>query len=146
MVDTFNPELPGRIAQAVRAYAFDAVIATQIDLAPYALGLPVGIKVLDELEVASQYEQFSSAPNRLRRLRAGLMWGKHKRYVAEVLRAFGACTVVSENERALVRRTVANGIPLPRRTQRRGRLCVRGRFWDPGGGHAHLFRSVDLSR
>ena len=116
----------------MQAYPFDAVIATQIDLAPYALGLPVGIKILDELEVASQYEQFSSAPNRLRRLRAGLMWGKHKRYVAEVLRAFGRlhgglgkrARAGAENHR--------QRYPPPRRTQAmRGRLRVRGRFWEP---------------
>jgi glycosyltransferase involved in cell wall biosynthesis len=105
--DTFSPEMLARAQRVARAQSFDAVIASQIDMAPYALDLPIGSKFLEELELTMLYEQFSCAPGVWRKLRAGLTWWKYRRYTAQVLRAFDACTVSTEREYALVRQVAA---------------------------------------
>jgi len=84
----------------------DVVIASQIDMAPYALGLPDAVRVLDEVELAGYREQVESAKGLLRRIRRQLMWAKRAAYTRRVLAGFDAYTVVSEAEQALARSIV----------------------------------------
>ena len=104
VADTFNPEMQARAEQAVRTNAFETVIASEIDMAPYAARLPVTVKVLEELELTALYEQMGQAPHPWRKMRAGLMWWKYSRYARQMMRFFEACTVVSDRERERVRR------------------------------------------
>lgn len=103
VVATLNAEMSARVRQAVQQHAFDVVIASQIDMAPYALPLRRCLKVLEELELTSLYEPFIRSRRLRHRLRAGLTWWKLKQYTAHLLNAFDLCTVVSDVEQMHVR-------------------------------------------
>jgi glycosyltransferase involved in cell wall biosynthesis len=102
VVDTFSKEMAQRIEQAVSLKGFDLVIASQLGMAGYGQhfqGLPA---LFEEVEVGVPYGQFAQAPSTWRRARYGLTWAKHRAYLSRLLRRFRACTVVSEQERALL--------------------------------------------
>lgn len=101
VVDTFSHELAVRAVQLARDWSPDLVLASQIDMAPYALDLECRARVLEELELNALYHAFTRARG-LKRLRAGLTWWKLARYVRRILAAFDLCTVVSESERQRV--------------------------------------------
>ena len=90
----------------------DLVVASEIDMAPYALHLPRTPAVLDELQLAAFYGQIASSTGSLSRIRRRLMWAKREAYTRRLMGAFDACTVVSPVERELVRR-VAPNLPPP---------------------------------
>jgi glycosyltransferase involved in cell wall biosynthesis len=108
VVDTFNDEM----AQAVDAWLADGepdlVIASEIDMAPYALacrGIP---KLLEELEVGWRYRSTHEEIGRLARLRSWMSTVKAESYVRRILGQFDACTVVSEPERERLRQIDPN--------------------------------------
>lgn len=99
-----NPEmleLVRRIASVQRPHV---LIASQVDMAPYAMQIQDAPRILDELELMGFYDQFSRASSALLRIRRGLMWSKRKAYVARLVRGFKACSVVSRPELELARR------------------------------------------
>ena len=103
MVDTYSPEMEERICQTLTTRQYDVVIASQLTVASYAHlfgGLPA---LFEEAELGIFFEQFNNAKSVRRKLRHGLTWMKHRRYVANLLRYFQACTVVSERERELLK-------------------------------------------
>lgn len=104
VVDTFSPEMQALVRRAVREYSFDMVIASEIDMAIYALDLPQGARVLEDLELTAIYEHFQQARSLAQRVRAGLTWWKLSSYVQRLLGDIDLCTVVSEAERENVRR------------------------------------------
>ncbi len=96
--DTFSSEMQARVDRASRATPFDILIASEIDMAAYAVGLPISVKIFEEVEVTTIYEQFAKADSLGRKLRGGLTWWKLSRYLANLLQTFDGCTVVSEIE------------------------------------------------
>ncbi len=105
-VDTYSAEMSACIAAAIKNEHFDAVVASEIDMAPYAREVPGVVRILEELEI-SQYEQrVREAASRLSSLRHQLTRIKLSVYLAELMRAFDACTVVSDREREVVRRMI----------------------------------------
>lgn len=94
-------------AQTVNALAAqvkpDVVVAFEIDVAGYARCAPGIPAILEEIELASLFEQFSKQPPGPHRLRYWLTWAKHARYVKGLINSFAACTVVSAREERLVR-------------------------------------------
>jgi glycosyltransferase involved in cell wall biosynthesis len=101
-VDTFSEEMKVSILQALSTGGFDAVIASQVDMAVYARyfnGIPA---LFEEVEVGVLYEAFAHAPSKSKRFRSGLTWSKHRRYLARLLSCFQACTVVSDREKELL--------------------------------------------
>jgi glycosyltransferase involved in cell wall biosynthesis len=107
VVDTHSPELATLVAHMTAECEYDVVIASQIDMAPYALRVARASKILEELQITELYEQFarSRESQPLKQLRRGLMWWKTSRYVQRLLRAFDVCTVVSDPERERVQAT-----------------------------------------
>jgi glycosyltransferase involved in cell wall biosynthesis len=106
VIDTFSKEMAQRIEQAVSHLDVDLVIASQLGMAGYSRyfqGLPA---LLEEVEVGLPYQQFAQADSAWRRVRNGLTWAKQRGYLSRLLRCFRACTVVSEQERALLSRAV----------------------------------------
>jgi polysaccharide biosynthesis protein PslH len=106
VIDTFSPEMKSCIEQALIARDYDVVIASEIDMAaysPYFRNLPA---LLEEVEIGVLYERFTQAASFEQRLRRGLTWLKHRRYLASLLKNFRACTVVSARERELLAQTV----------------------------------------
>jgi len=99
VIDTHNAGMQQRVEQAGRAGDVDVVIASQIDMAPYALPVAGVPRIFEEVELTVLYENYVKQRSPLQRLRRGLGWWKTSRYAAGLLRAFDGGTVVSEAER-----------------------------------------------
>ncbi len=100
---TFSREFLQTARELCREDSYDAVIASQRDMVPYAVALEVPVRLLEELELAGLFEQYARQGHPLRRLRYGLMWRKYRSYMRRSLPRFDGCTVVSRQERDLVR-------------------------------------------
>jgi glycosyltransferase involved in cell wall biosynthesis len=75
-------------------------------MAAYAHCLGGAPALFEEVEVGVLYERFACAKSPASRVRNYLTWLKEKRYLARLVRHYGACTVVSEAERRLLLRAV----------------------------------------
>lgn len=102
VIDTFNVALQQCVDCAHRERSFDLVIASQIDMAPYALRVTGAAKIFEEVELTTLYEQFARQAQLLKKARGGLTWWKSSRYTANLLQKLDGCTVVSEAERERV--------------------------------------------
>ncbi len=102
VVDTYQIEMQRLVERVGRERSFDAIVASQSDMALYALALPNLPKIFEEVELTTLYERFVRERRPLKKLRNGLTWWKLSRYTAGLLRAFDGCTVVSETEREWV--------------------------------------------
>ncbi|MBI1881248.1 MAG: glycosyltransferase [Chloroflexi bacterium] len=107
VIDTHSIEMQQLVEHVGGTTSFDAVIASQIDVAPYATVLSGPIKILEEVELTTLYEQYARQHDPLKKLRRGLMWWKWSSYVANLLRVFDGCTVVSKSERARISQVLA---------------------------------------
>jgi polysaccharide biosynthesis protein PslH len=85
---------------------FDVVVASEIDMLPYAVALPVAQRVLDGLEVG-MYHDALLLPWLRGGLRARVRWSRLTNYLQRNLAEFMLCTTVSEHERRLIDRHVA---------------------------------------
>ncbi len=112
VIDTFSEEMEMLAGDALRERRHDVVIASQLDMAPYATARQGVVRVLEELELTQPYER-ACAPGPVGvRLRAGLTWRKQSAYVTDLLDKFQGCTVVSEDERVLAERLCPEHIDL----------------------------------
>ena len=78
------------------------MIASQLATATYAEHFGALPALFEEVELGVLREQYARATSMQHRMRYGLTWLKHRHYVAELLRRFEVCTVVSARERDLV--------------------------------------------
>ena len=101
-VDTYSRQMQRAVEQARKEEDFSVVIASEIATAPYAVTLEGLPRILEELQLATFREQYTSQSCVGRRLRYGLTWWKTKRFTAHLLRQFDGCTVASQQERANV--------------------------------------------
>jgi polysaccharide biosynthesis protein PslH len=104
--DTFSYEMCHRIQDLVSEASFDLVIASQIETAcyrEYFRDLPA---LFEEVEIGVPYEKYINARTFFQRIRSGLTWVKHKRYLRQLLSTYQACTVVSEKEKELLSETL----------------------------------------
>ena len=126
VVSTHSTAFAHAVERAVATEAYDLIIASQIDMAPYALacrGVPL---LLDELQVAVELERKSTAPDFASRVRAGLTWWKLERYLRSILPRFGAVSVASNIERTKIKahipevagrlELIPNGVSMPDET------------------------------
>jgi glycosyltransferase involved in cell wall biosynthesis len=112
VLDTENAEMRALIARCAESSPYDAVLASEVDMAQYIRPLP-GLKVLEEVELAALYEQTRRETHPIRRARKLLMWQKWAAYLRAVAGNVAGATVVSEPERALLQRTLGQRkIPL----------------------------------
>jgi glycosyltransferase involved in cell wall biosynthesis len=105
LVDTFHAELDGLIRTTVARTRFDVVIASQLSMAAYHdafRGVPA---IFEEAELGA-YRPGANGQPLAARLRTGLTWAKHRRYMARLLPHFACCTVASEVERQLMAEAV----------------------------------------
>lgn len=105
-VDTFSWEMAQAIRQTLTTQNYNLVIASQVSTAAYSRylsGLPA---LFEEVEIGVPYERFTRSTSPWHRLRFGLSWLKHRRYLARLLQDFRVCTVVSEQERQLLAQAV----------------------------------------
>jgi glycosyltransferase involved in cell wall biosynthesis len=108
LVDTYSNSLARAIAEESRLQSHDVVVASQLEMAPYVLGLRNVPAVLEELEVSVIREGSERARSPLQRQRARLTWLKERSYLRRILPRFGACTVASEPELAHIRQILPN--------------------------------------
>lgn len=116
VVDTYSPEMETKVSEVVRRKGYEAIIASEVDMAPYVATQPVPVRLLEEMEIAALQDQTAQAKTLTQRARKELMWWKYSRYVSALLRDFQATTVVSEQERQRLRpliptRTLVEVIP-----------------------------------
>lgn len=112
LIDTFNPALLTRVEQMAAAWQPEVVIASQIDMIPYALAVKPARRVLEELELAVPYDAHRHTHRAAERLRKGLTWWKLAQYLRRTLPAFELVTVVSAHERDLVKQVCPDGPPV----------------------------------
>lgn len=102
VVDTHSPVLAQTVHRALEAEKYDLLIASQIDMAPYAVeqeGVPV---LLEEAELGVYAQRALQAGSLAGRARHGLTWWKYRCYLRGLFGKIAACTVVSEQERRLL--------------------------------------------
>jgi len=112
VIDTYNTEMQALVDEAANGQPFDVVIASEVDMIPYAETISDCPKIFEELELTTLYEQFTKSAGGWARWRYGLTWWKTSRYVAHLLPRFDACTVVSTQERELIMRLISHSTTL----------------------------------
>jgi glycosyltransferase involved in cell wall biosynthesis len=80
-------------------HLFDVVVASQIDMASYALPVKAPVRVLEELEISNYIDAKAQKRTRLGRWRQALTLFKTRRYFGRTASRFDGVTVVSERER-----------------------------------------------
>jgi polysaccharide biosynthesis protein PslH len=106
VMDTFSPKMEQQIVQSLTKRDYDLVIASQWGVASYSHCFRGQAALLEEIEVGVPYEQFTYATSAWSRFRHGLTWAKQRYYLARLLRDYRACTVVSDQERQLILKTI----------------------------------------
>lgn len=99
VVATYSRSMQESVDEAWRPGLHDVIIASQLDMAPYARRLAAGPKLLEEVELTSFWEQPRQTRNLFKKLRSHLMWWKMSHYIADMVHDFDAITVASEEER-----------------------------------------------
>jgi polysaccharide biosynthesis protein PslH len=110
VIDTYSREMQNLVETAVRRTKYDVIIASQVDMAPYALNVPGIPKILEELELTVLDEYRKKSTWVLERARRNFMWKKWKNYVRRTINQFEGVTVVSSNERDMIERFAREGL------------------------------------
>jgi polysaccharide biosynthesis protein PslH len=105
-LDTFSPQMAGAIKGALSSIDIDLVIASQIGTAAYSRYFMPKPALFEEIELGVLYDNVKYAKTLGNRLRNWLTWEKHRRFLSNLLPAFRACTVVSEQERNLLHNNI----------------------------------------
>jgi polysaccharide biosynthesis protein PslH len=108
MIDTFSQEMAFTIKDVLSSMDFDLVIASEIWTAAYSQFFVPVPAVFEDLELGAFHDSFLNAETRPKRLRNWLTWKKHLRFIAKLMPAFDACTVVSQHERKLLQEAITD--------------------------------------
>ena len=112
LVDTYSPEMAEKISRKVSQTHFDLVIASQTDTAIYRKSFGSVPAIFEEAEVGVFYERYRKATSYGRRLRSGLTWAKHVRFLRGLTGQYQACTVVSEQEQRILQQAIHDRAPV----------------------------------
>ena len=107
LVDAKNLTISEIIKNTLEEENFDLVIASEIDMAIYAvpiMGIP---KILEELELSVLYENYSKSDQPIKKFRNYLTWWKFSRFITKLLQEFDGCTVVSTKESELLKNALS---------------------------------------
>lgn len=104
----FSKELQDTTRAWVREEKYDALIAVTLGAAPYALGLDIPFKILDQHNVESQVlkRRWENERTMAGRIRFAPTWLKAQRYERNLAKEFNLITVVSKSDMFLMRRLV----------------------------------------
>ena len=102
LFDAHSPELARLVEPTVRERQIDLVIASELDMLPYARQQRLAPRLVEDLEVTTYRDQLEPGRSGAARLRALLTWLKLRAYLRRVLPDFAAVTVVSQREQALL--------------------------------------------
>jgi glycosyltransferase involved in cell wall biosynthesis len=103
VIATYSAELDLQAQTAANNEHYDLVIASQLDMAPYGSKLNVPVRLFEEAELTTIWEQYATQRNPFKRARGLLTWLKLKSYIRQLTQSYQACTVVSEEERTRLR-------------------------------------------
>lgn len=99
VVDTFNTEMQQHIEHLRQERTYDLVIASEIDMAPYAAMIDSVPRIFEDIELTPLYERYIRQPNPIWKVRNGFTWIKTARYTNQLLQNFDGVTVVSRQEK-----------------------------------------------
>lgn len=103
-----------RVAAALQATAFDAVIASTGMMVDYALQAPSRVaRILEEHNAMTRWawERYEEAAGAAQRARRWLSWRKSRRYEARTYPHFDLITMVSQQDRQATREAIGAGRP-----------------------------------
>ena len=104
LVDRYVPAMADRIEAEIQIGGYDLLIASQWYMASYYQGqIPA---IFEEAEVGVFVNKRANAPSALHKIRRGLTSTKLKYYLRRLMFRFRSCTVVSEEERSLLKNIV----------------------------------------
>jgi len=101
-IDTYSYEMEQRIKDTIAAKEPDLVIASQLGTAVYRQSFKRQPALFEEVEIGLYYDLYKNAGSSKKRLRNRLTWMKHRRYLANLVRSYQSCTVVSDREKELL--------------------------------------------
>ena len=101
-IDTYSPEMAQRIKETIAIQKPDLVIASQLGTALYRQIFKMQPALFEEVEIGIPYDHYKNTQSFIRRFRNRLAWMKHRRYLANLLLSYQACTVVSDREKQLL--------------------------------------------
>jgi glycosyltransferase involved in cell wall biosynthesis len=110
-VATRSADMQAAVAGSAARIRPQVVIASEIDMAPYAAQVDAPVRLLEELEISGYIDRRDHAAGWTARLRHALTWWKFRRYVAGLLPQFQAVTVVSAREQREVAAIAPRGSP-----------------------------------
>jgi polysaccharide biosynthesis protein PslH len=102
VIDTYSAEMACKLRQLLSTNHIDLVIASQFDMAVYSPSFRHVPALFEEVELGVFYERFRGATSALQRMRHGLTWMKHCRFLASLLANFQLCTVASPQEKQIL--------------------------------------------
>lgn len=102
IVDTYDPAVSSAIHNTMRENQFDAIVASELSMAVYAVEINHPHIVFDDVEVGIFRDAYENKRG-FARWRHQLTWFKHKSYMQQLVRPFQILTVVSGQERERVR-------------------------------------------
>ncbi len=100
-LQTHSQQMVDQIANALGHHEIDLVIASQIKTASYGKyfrGLPA---LFEEIELGVMYGEYVDAKSWFNRIRYGLTWFKHKRFLKELMKSYDFCSFASTEEKQL---------------------------------------------
>lgn len=103
VIDTFSAQMLRTVEQVAARFQPDLVVASEIDMIPYARSVKNVGRVLEGLELAVLHDAYVNERRSGVRLRRRLTWWKLQHYLRRTLSAFDLVTVVSAREQALAR-------------------------------------------
>ena len=106
LVAADRPELRALVRRAAAVHQPELVIASELQMLPYALEVAGPPLLLDDLELGIFRQAVDEETSPARRARARLTWLKLTAYLRRTLPRFAGCSVVSKRERTLVERAV----------------------------------------
>lgn len=106
ILDTYSSEMSRMLHEFAAAKKYNLIIASQIDMAVYAVeltGVPI---LLEEAEIGVYIQKAQQTLARSERFRHNLTWWKYRRYLRSLFSKVAAATVVSQHEKDLLQSTV----------------------------------------
>jgi polysaccharide biosynthesis protein PslH len=99
LIDTCHSKVHDLVAEKIQRENYDLLIASQIDMVPYAAEYPTLAKIFEEIEVSQILELKKWQKTSWSNLRYALTWWKLSAYLKSLLPLFDGITTVSDIER-----------------------------------------------
>ena len=102
IVDTYSRQMDSMVQEMVGKGDQDVAVAFEVGAARYVAEVRRVPSVFEEIETGVIRDQYLRTPPGPARARYWLTWQKTSRYTARLARRFSACTVASQQERAIL--------------------------------------------